>query len=94
MPGSPAGPAFQGAAAQKASFPKMEFFLQKGLIFRDENVILIKPSEVMAAGYARLAQLVEHLLDVQGVRDSSSLPRTMKPERLFRLFPLYLGPAS
>ncbi len=28
--------------------------------------------------YGRLAQLVEHLLDVQGVRDSSSLPPTMK----------------
>ena len=51
--------------------------------------IMTELSAITAANkseYGRLAQLVEHLLDVQGVRDSSSLPRTSKPERLFRLF--------
>ncbi len=32
---------------------------------------------IIALSNGRLAQLVEHLLDVQGVRDSSSLPSTM-----------------
>lgn len=34
------------------------------------------PVQVFGTRYGRLAQLVEHLLDVQGVRDSSSLPST------------------
>ena len=41
--------------------------------------IMTELSAITAANkteYGRLAQLVEHLLDVQGVRDSSSLPST------------------
>lgn len=34
--------------------------------------------------YGRLAQLVEHLLDVQRVRDSSSLPSTILKTALYR----------
>ena len=44
--------------------------------------IITELSAITAANkseYGRLAQLVEHLLDVQGVRDSSSLPSTKKP---------------
>ena len=45
------------------------------MLFWKKSDILIKPK-----GYGRLAQLVEHLLDVQRVRDSSSLPSTMKTD--------------
>ena len=40
--------------------------------------------------YGRLAQLVEHLLDVQGVRDSSSLTSTKIGRILPADFYLYL----
>ena len=46
--------------------------------------IMTELSAITAANkseYGRLAQLVEHLLDVQGVRDSSSLPSTTKNRR-------------
>ena len=35
---------------------------------------------------ARLAQLVEHLLDVQEVTGSSPVPRTKDPKLRFRVF--------
>ena len=46
--------------------------------------IMTELSAITAANkseYGRLAQLVEHLLDVQGVRDSSSLPSTIRKPR-------------
>ena len=49
--------------------------------------IMTELSAITAANkseYGRLAQLVEHLLDVQGVRDSSSLPSTTQKTTMKR----------
>ena len=46
---------------------------KKHLHFEKKFDIITEPK-----GYGRLAQLVEHLLDVQRVRDSSSLPSTIE----------------
>ena len=51
---------------------KEKIFSKKCLQFEKRFDIIIKPK-----GHGRLAQLVEHLLDVQRVRDSSSLPSTI-----------------
>ena len=50
---------------------KNKIFFKKHLQFGKRFDIISKPK-----GHGRLAQLVEHLLDVQRVRDSSSLPST------------------
>ena len=47
------------------------FFRKKGLLFLLGFGIVYK-----SQGHARLAQLVEHLLDVQEVTGSSPVPRT------------------
>ena len=54
---------------------KMQFFCKKGLQFVFQSAILIRVANE-AVQYARLAQLVEHLLDVQEVTGSSPVPRT------------------
>ena len=56
---------------------KVEFFCQKGLQFVKQSAILICVAN-KRRNYARLAQLVEHLLDVQEVTGSSPVPRTAK----------------
>ena len=56
---------------------KVEFFCQKGLQFVKQSAILICVAN-RRRNYARLAQLVEHLLDVQEVTGSSPVPRTLK----------------
>ncbi len=60
---------------------KEKIFLKKCLQFEKRFDIIIKPK-----GHGRLAQLVEHLLDVQRVRDSSSLPSTTQGAQLSVLF--------
>ena len=49
------------------------FFRKKGLLFLLGFGIVYKTQ-----GHARLAQLVEHLLDVQEVTGSSPVPRTIE----------------
>ena len=49
------------------------FFRKKGLLFLLGFGIVYK-----SQGHARLAQLVEHLLDVQEVTGSSPVPRTIE----------------
>ena len=51
------------------------FFRKKGLLFLLGFGIVYK-----SQGHARLAQLVEHLLDVQEVTGSSPVPRTKTPK--------------
>ena len=64
---------------------KVEFFCQKGLQFVKQSAILICVAN-RRRNYARLAQLVEHLLDVQEVTGSSPVPSTiqfvLKPDSL------------
>ena len=60
---------------------KEKIFLKKCLQFEKRFDIIIKPK-----GHGRLAQLVEHLLDVQRVRDSSSLPSTTQGAQSSVLF--------
>ena len=55
----------------------MRFFCKKGLQFVFQSAILIRVANE-AVQYARLAQLVEHLLDVQEVTGSSPVPRTIE----------------
>ena len=60
------------------SFKKLLQFLKKGLLFlrRYGNIIKLISAKTE---YGRLAQLVEHLLDVQEVTGSSPVPSTMIP---------------
>ena len=58
---------------------KVEFFCQKGLQFVKQSAILICVAN-RRRNYARLAQLVEHLLDVQEVTGSSPVPSTRGKE--------------
>ena len=60
---------------------KEKLFFKKYLQFEKRFDIIIKPK-----GHGRLAQLVEHLLDVQRVRDSSSLPSTTQGAQSSVLF--------
>ena len=60
---------------------KVEFFCQKGLQFVKQSAILICVAN-KRRNYARLAQLVEHLLDVQEVTGSSPVPRTKMNARI------------
>ena len=57
------------------SFKKLLQFLKKGLLFlrRYGNIIKLISAKTE---YGRLAQLVEHLLDVQEVTGSSPVPST------------------
>jgi hypothetical protein len=60
------------------SFKKLLQFLKKGLLFlrRYGNIIKLISAKTE---YGRLAQLVEHLLDVQEVTGSSPVPSTTIP---------------
>ena len=60
---------------------KEKLFFKKYLQFEKRFDIIIK-----SKGHGRLAQLVEHLLDVQRVRDSSSLPSTTQGAQSSVLF--------
>ena len=59
------------------SFKKLLQFLKKGLLFlrRYGNIIKLISAKTE---YGRLAQLVEHLLDVQEVTGSSPVPSTIQ----------------
>ena len=57
---------------------KSPTFFKKGLAFC-KNICYTNMRCQSAAQYARLAQLVEHLLDVQEVTGSSPVPRTKSP---------------
>ena len=59
------------------SFKKLLQFLKKGLLFlrRYGNIIKLILAKIE---YGRLAQLVEHLLDVQEVTGSSPVPSTIQ----------------
>ena len=59
------------------SFKKLLQFLKKGLLFlrRYGNIIKLILAKTE---YGRLAQLVEHLLDVQEVTGSSPVPSTIQ----------------
>ena len=55
-------------------FQKSEFFRKKYCFF--EKVMVLYQSRHDATEHGRLAQLVEHLLDVQEVTGSSPVPST------------------
>ena len=59
------------------SFKKLLQFLKKGLLFLRRYGNIIKLISVKTE-YGRLAQLVEHLLDVQEVTGSSPVPSTIQ----------------
>ena len=68
-------------SAGTGKMKKEKIFSEKCLQFEKRSDIIIKPK-----GHGRLAQLVEHLLDVQRVRDSSSLPSTTQGAQSSVLF--------
>ena len=61
----------------KPGIKKFAEFSKKGLLFARRYDIIIKLIAAQTE-YGRLAQLVEHLLDVQEVTGSSPVPRTIE----------------
>jgi hypothetical protein len=61
----------------KPGFKKFAEFSKKGLLFARRYDIIIKLIAAQTE-YGRLAQLVEHLLDVQEVTGSSPVPSTIQ----------------